>query len=751
MYPESQPRIEHINLVSSYRGLALALLAVREFREAEEYQVRGLRLAERLYSPDRYPHGHLAVAMCRNSLGAMKLRSGQYDEAEELLLKSLKTTLHFADGQPDSAAALVLDSVRALYDRQQKYGKGLSYAQRTLAMREKIFSTKKYPNGHPWVALGLNNVGGALERLKRFDDAREYFVNAKEMSERLYDRDAYPDSHEDVFAVVQNLARVELRLGNYEAARLNYAEATRTRFRLSEYHISGVSEAKGFEYLMAGRPRDTVGLLLSAWSYTPAPVDELYDLLWTRRSLIGRAISHRLQLVRDSDSEAVRSKYDEYRSVRLELSKLTWEPRPGNPHDAAVLTAELKITADRKETLESELADLLPAMKRRIQESRIRPADLKSALAADAAFVDFLRYQHLHPVTRQLSTAYTAFVVRSGKPVVQVRFADADRIDRLVEAWRGDIQQWAARSKSGDELYAALWQPLEPHLKSVRQIYICPDAKLTAVPWGALPTDRRHVLLERHSIATVPYGQLLARHLPSTHQSPASASAERLLSVGDLDYGTGSGLQQLPHTATELRTLATAAAPRPVVTLRKKEAVLSRVVQELRTVRYAHFATHGYFQDVQSTRSPLVLSGLYLSGGSRFSGEAIAAEPLTGLRLVVLSACDTGLGRVADGEGVLGLQRAFHMAGCQNIVASLWPVHDEVTAKLMEKFYQQLFRNGRSPAEALRAAQLEMRKEKFIFQRTDDRGPGRPPTAALTADEMPPRLWAGFVLSGSGL
>src|SRR5262249_44480854 len=124
-------------------------------------------------------------------------------------------------------------------------------------------------------------------------------------------------------------------------------------------------------------------------------------------------------------------------------------------------------------------------------------------------------------------------------------------------------------------------------------------------------------------------------------------------------------------------------------------------------------------------RNPLVLSGLVLAGANRpgaeihpdgsarddrgiLTAEAIAGLALHDLDLVVLSACETGLGLIGGGEGVFGLQRAFHLAGAHDVVASLWKVDDAATAALMAVFYDQLWRQNRPPIEALRMAQLTL-------------------------------------------
>jgi CHAT domain-containing protein len=109
--------------------------------------------------------------------------------------------------------------------------------------------------------------------------------------------------------------------------------------------------------------------------------------------------------------------------------------------------------------------------------------------------------------------------------------------------------------------------------------------------------------------------------------------------------------------------------------------------------------------------NPMLLSGLVLAGANSdpegvLTAEEIAGLDLRGTELVVLSACETGLGQMAGWQGVQGLQRGFHEAGVKNVVASLWNVSDSATSVLMERFYEQLWHKKRPPLEALRQAQL---------------------------------------------
>ena len=122
----------------------------------------------------------------------------------------------------------------------------------------------------------------------------------------------------------------------------------------------------------------------------------------------------------------------------------------------------------------------------------------------------------------------------------------------------------------------------------------------------------------------------------------------------------------------------------------------------------------------------------------------MAALDLGGVDLAVLSACETGLGPVAGGEGVLGLQRAFQVSGARTVMASLWKVSDEATRLLMERFYENLWDKRLGKLEALRQAQLAVLRE----------GPQRGMAIVTKGDQpakprrAPPYYWAAFVLSG---
>ena len=226
-------------------------------------------------------------------------------------------------------------------------------------------------------------------------------------------------------------------------------------------------------------------------------------------------------------------------------------------------------------------------------------------------------------------------------------------------------------------------------------------------------------------------------------------------------------------------------SPEGITLLEGPQAGKGRFCEEATRHKYLHIATHGFFSPPELTEKlhdsagrslasrmpsdtspqflgypPGLLSGLVLAGANRppepdqDDGILTASEvenlDLRGVRLAVLSACETGLGEVAGGEGLLGLQRAFQVAGAQCVVASLWEVGDNTTSALMGRFYKNLLKKPEqqeqpmSTLDALRQAQLWMLLENR------DRGMIRtdPPQPTNELKRASPRHWAAFVLSG---
>lgn len=379
------------------------------------------------------------------------------------------------------------------------------------------------------------------------------------------------------------------------------------------------------------------------------------------------------------------------------------------------------------------------------------------------------------------------------------------------------------------ELRALIWQPLEDHLEECQTVIVSPDGDLHFLPWAALPGHRAgSFLIEDYALSMAPGAWTMAVLLNSPESvggrpliaggvnygiAAESANVDAIRAVW----------QELPATAREAQSIAALWSDSQAAQLLMNEDPTEDVLRaQLPDAGYIHLATHGFFADerfrsvlqirdqserlfeqgpqvsiagltigasdsashvMASARNPLVLSGLVCAEANQsrqrdeqglplgadgiLTAEEIIDLNLTRNKLVVLSACETGLGRVADGEGVMGLCRAFHIAGARSVVASQWKVSDEATQALMTEFYTNLWTEKLSRIEALRQAQLTMLRgyrpssEGLTLRgeitplHVNPRGLNEtaPPQdeSALDADlrrPLPPFFWAAFSLSG---
>jgi CHAT domain-containing protein len=332
----------------------------------------------------------------------------------------------------------------------------------------------------------------------------------------------------------------------------------------------------------------------------------------------------------------------------------------------------------------------------------------------------------------------------------------------------------ARRGEAAEALSQILLSPIWSHRSGdarLDRLVVVPDGALGILPFAALPVPdsgkswqdpgRHQPLLEYLEVVSIPSATTLAvqrqrleRRAPAakwaaifadpvfavddprlTHQFAANLAAPGKKGTESPLRGEGAGglppvPERLPSTEKEAKAIAALAPPGQVWTglgpAANREAVLSG---DLRDYRILHFATHAVANTLTPELSGLVLSQVDAEGHPRegFLSLSDIYELDLDADLVVLSGCQTALGKEVRGEGLLGLTRGFQYAGVPRVVASLWRVQDRATAELMTRFYQAMWRDHLSAAAALREAQRSLRRESRYRE---------------------PYSWAGFVLQG---
>jgi CHAT domain-containing protein/tetratricopeptide (TPR) repeat protein len=340
---------------------------------------------------------------------------------------------------------------------------------------------------------------------------------------------------------------------------------------------------------------------------------------------------------------------------------------------------------------------------------------------------------------------YTAWVVPPEGPVKVFDLGPADAIDGAARALRADIErQYKDRQidEAGETRFrqrsAALGRlllgPMYDYVSDYDRWIVSPDGDLWLVPWAALvlPVSgaTSPYAVEKHTISLVASGRDLVapRRRTAVRRGPPLILADPEFGEAPDGRSPRFGFPQLAITSQEANEVAPLLArytrtPADAVVLKLDKDAREAAFRSVRSPKALVFGTHGFFlpdtmRGVPS--NPLLRCGLALAGANLIEtrpasaqaaaddgillGEEILETDLSGTDLVVLSACETAVGTVRDGEGVANLQSAFRIAGAETVVATLWQVPDLNTALLMREFFRNLAA-GKDKAEALQQAQ----------------------------------------------
>jgi CHAT domain-containing protein len=333
----------------------------------------------------------------------------------------------------------------------------------------------------------------------------------------------------------------------------------------------------------------------------------------------------------------------------------------------------------------------------------------------------------------------------------------------LLEA-RPDASVGALRLAHLDQiarqLYILLIHPVETAIQTSDRVMILPDGPLHSVPWGLLvrpipDSDQREQYLVEWkpfhiALSASLFSELKARRVSKPPEGPP------ILAFGDPIYPNTStslkelsfervsrdlGLMPLPGSRREVENIL-AMFPNGEAYL-GSEATEKRAKSTLARAFNIHFAAHAVLDEGLPLNSAIVLSLPPLEKQDSDNGLLQAWEIFEQVHLnanlVVLSACESGLGKELGGEGLIGLTRAFQYAGARSVLASLWKISDRTTAELMVRFYKHL-KAGKTKDEALRAAQIELIRGPIEI--TNEKG------EVEKVDASAPYYWAAFQLYG---
>ena len=430
-------------------------------------------------------------------------------------------------------------------------------------------------------------------------------------------------------------------------------------------------------------------------------------------------------------------------TTRTQLANLTFK-KPEHFPDPDVYRQLL--TKVKKEV--KQLADQLS---RRSAEFRnlsqpITLEAIQQLIPADAALVELVSYQPFNPKAppnkRFGRDRYAAYLLyQKGEPQA-IDLGEAEAIDKAVEKLRTylrnprvPLKQLKANARELDKM---VMQPVRQLLGETKTILLSPDATLNLIPFEALVDENNQYLIENYQISYLTSGRdLLRLQLQSPSEQPPLVIADptyqkqgEIIALDSLHRTIDLSQRVfLPLKGTKQEAEAIGQLFSNALILTKTKAT-ENALKQVKNPDFLHIATHGFFLSPKSLsenptdfdnplfRSGLVLAGIEKSQSGGDDGVLTAYEAtllnLVGTQLVVLSACDTGIGDISAGESIYGLRRAFVIAGSESQLISLWKVEDAATKDLMVTYYERL-KAGEGRREALNQIQrdwLEGKKGK---------------------------------------
>ena len=695
---------------------------------------------------------HPNLSMILTNLGALYLMQREYDLAEPLLLRSIEMLKKkLGEGSPEIGEAV--GNLAAVYYRRGDYDRAQSLYESVKAIYE-----KKPGADHPSLAIILSNLASVLMAKRDYDAAQPLYERALAIEQK-----AFGPEHPFVAMVLFNMAQLNLARGNAKQAVEVLAKSNEIKDQYIKYLLALGSERQKRAYMqqLSDETSFTVSLHLKHDEPNPEAARLALRTLLRRKGRVFDAVADTYRPLREGLAEQDRADFAELNKAYRAFASLAFRG-PGR-NDIDKYRKEILSLHEHIQRIESKISDSLAAL-----GSELDPISLKTIQAEipeGAALLEFVAYREFDPHFRREDDAfgqerYGLYILRREGEPAWVDVGTAAQINDAIKMLRDAVRQPGQRSvrQPAEALYNLLFRRIRPKLEGVKTLFVSPDGLLNLAPLAALTDGTGHYLIARYSLVFLSSGRDLLRF----KSSPPSRQQPLILANPDFDDpGDGSPGPPRPEVAAApqrsgdipeqfFRPIPGAAQEADAIAgiLRgasplKAGQATEQVIKNANSPGILHLATHGFFLTDQTQprrahslmsadrlarpdvaiekENPLLRSGLAFAGANRLrsggeDGILTALEAsglsLSGTKLVVLSACDTGLGQVENGEGVYGLRRAFALAGAQSLVMSMWKVDDEVTRDLMIAYYR-LLKQGMGRNDALRRVQLNLLEGKL--------------------------------------
>jgi CHAT domain-containing protein/Flp pilus assembly protein TadD len=802
---------QHRSYARSLNNLAFLYYRMGDYSGAEPLFKQATEIQQAVLDSQ-----HPAYAQGLHNLAMLYWKTGDYDAAEPLFKQAIeiqKATL----GIQHPLYATSLNNFVGLCMDMGLYAEAEPILKSVVGIMASVKGEQ-----HPDYATSLNNLAQLHLKMGNFEAAEPLYDQSRDIRRKVLGKDhpAYSESLNNVaslFSTTGDYARadrlfrqsLQIQLRHLEATAPIQAERQQRRSQNAvRFHLDN-----GLANAIEGGTLDATLVAGDLWRWKGAVTARQHAYRKVGRNpKLAPLFADLRDVAQQVSAEVAR--------IPLPPAKPTADSLEAFREKRAAWDARFVKLRRLREDLEQQIA--AGSLEFRRLRKSLTFEHVQSMLPRRSAFVDFLEYRHGSPDSNSkgkllYESRYLALITTKNGTCKLVGLGSSKIVNDAISEFRVSLteQRLPENPTTGEDrrLRELLWLPVEKHLAGIETVILSPDTALGTLPFAALPgRDPDSFLIEDYRLVTMPYTGLL-REL-AERDGRVVPKNRGLLVVGDVKYGetvqsdTGiavvgkqghsgrAGSQSwgaLSGFSAELATIKNLhqkqfGSSTPLDLVVGTKATEGSFLDRAAHYETVHVITHGFFADPDartiaqtdtktkeldraeeaSTKLlPGLLSGLVMAGANNptslndgiLRASEIETVSLDGVDLVVLSACETGLGTTAGGEGLTGLQRAFQVAGARSVVASLWKVEDRATQELMKQFYTNLWFKKMSKINALRQAQLWMLNHPDELKAVGVanpslRGKGKLPKVAESNDPAKqvgrthPFYWAAFQLSG---
>jgi CHAT domain-containing protein len=675
--------------------------AIGDYDNAERNIIKALESQEK-----QFGRNHIEVAKSLAQLGIIKFYKGDKPAEIEKIMAEAQEIMGARLGKENPQYADILKNVAIVKISEKKFPEAIS----ALTQAEAIWRSKTGTKTNINAASIYTLTGDLFYQTKNYIKAEEFYTQARDIYEKYFNR-----NHPEYVKILSKQSKVYYMEGNFKKAKSNIEQALNNYDIFIKQYFPALSEREKAKYwntikgdfefyntLAFGQLEDFRDLTGKVYDYQ----------LLTKALLLSSSIKIRERILTSND-ESLKNSYlqwiqkKEFLTIALSMST---DQLVENGIDPNALTAEI-------EKLEREISEKSELFSQSFDNKKITYQNVQKALNKNEVAIEMIRYRHFnHSFTD--SVVYVALYVKSdnSRPKAII-LPEGYRLEtRFFRYYRNSIT-----SKIPDEFsYKSFWQPIEKEIGTTATIYLSPDGVYNQINLEAIPTPDGKYVIDNSNIVMVSNTKDL--HLRKIKKKQGITANKATMFGNPTFYLTASSnrnIPALPGTEKEVDELQTLLKKNGWITDEYVETSASEdQVKSLSSPKIFHIATHGFYtpsvnqdemaalteSEAQMTENPLMKTGLLLTGAGDVlnktkynynmeSGILTAYEAMSlnldQTDLVVLSACETGLGDISNGEGVYGLQRAFLVAGAKVLIMSMFKVDDEATQKLILNFYRK--------------------------------------------------------------